>query len=147
MKKKTVCICLCMILMIPLLSTTATANQPPTTPHIDGPTSGKAGVPYEYTLCSEDPDQDQITFTINWDDDTGEEIIGPVPPGVCALASHTWSEQGEYTISAKASDGQAESGWGELTVTMPRNRAIYNIFLYRFLQHFPLLERLLSLIF
>lgn len=134
-----------MILLIPLLSTTATANQPPTTPDIHGTTSGKAGVEYSYEVCSEDPDEDDITYTIDWDDGTVEEHQGP--SGVCLFVWHSWSEQGEYTIRVKASDGQAESSWGELTVTMPRNRAIYNTFLYRFLQHFPLLERLLSLIF
>jgi len=133
-----------MILMIPLLSTTVSANQPPTIPHIEGPTSGKAGVQQTYGLCSEDPDGDDITYIIDWDDGTGEEHIGPSPPGVCATAKHTWSEQGEYTIRAKASDGQAESDWGELTVTMPRNRAV-NSFLLRFLQQFPILRYLLGL--
>ena len=136
-----------MVLMILLISTTASANQPPTTPHIWGPTSGKAGVEHDFGLCSEDPNEDDITYIVDWGDGTGEEHIGPTPHGLCIIEEHAWFKPGEYTIRAKASDGQAESDWGELTVTMPRNRAIYNIFLYRFLQHFPLLERLLSLIF
>jgi hypothetical protein len=147
MKKKTVCICLCMILLIPLLSATATANQPPTTPHIEGPTSGKAGVPHEYAICSEDPDEDQITYSIYWDDGTGEEIIGPVPSGVCALASHTWSKQGEYTISARASDGQAESNWGQLEVTISKKHRAINTPFLSFLQNhlnmFPILQKIL----
>ena len=133
-----------MILMIPLLSTTVSANQPPTIPHIEGSTSGKAGVEHTYGLCSEDPDGDDITYIVDWDDGTGEEHIGPVPQGVCISAKHTWSNQGEYTIRAKASDGQAESDWGELTVTMPRNRAV-NSFLLWFLQQFPILRYLLGL--
>ena len=57
--------------MIPLIK--ATANEPPTTPEIEGPTSGKAGVAHTYGLCSEDPDGDDITFCIDWGDDTPEE--------------------------------------------------------------------------
>jgi hypothetical protein len=148
MKKKIVCIYLGMILLIPLLSITATANQPPTTPHITGPTTGTAGVEETYGFCSEDPDGDDITYTIDWDDGNVEEF-GPVSHGLCAQVDHTWLEQGTYTIRAKASDGQAESDWGELTVTMPRNRMLHNSFLLRlfeqFINRFPILQYLLGI--
>jgi hypothetical protein len=57
--------------------------------------------------------------------------------------NHAWDEQGTYTIEAKAKDiWGAESDWAELVVTMPRNRATYNILFLWFLEQFPILRLL-----
>ncbi len=124
MKKKIIGILVCMTLMIPALSVTAIANEPPTAPDIDGPTSGKPGVEYPYNLCSTDPDGDDIFYCIDWGDGSGEVCIGPYPSGVCPPpVSHTWSEQGIYIIKAKAKDTHdAESEWSTLEVTMPKSK-------------------------
>lgn len=105
--------------MMPCFSTIAAANQPPPAPRISGPTSGKAGVLYHYGFCSKDPDGDNVTYCIDWGDGSDIVYIGPFPPNLCGTASHTWSRQGTYIIKAKASDGQAESNWSTLGVTMP----------------------------
>jgi hypothetical protein len=39
-----------------------------------------------------------------------------------------------------------ESDWGELTVSMPRTRATYNSLFLRFLEQFPILQKILNLI-
>lgn len=143
MKKKFVCIYICLILLVPLISTAAIANQPPSTPHIDGPTSSKPRVKESYGFCSEDPDGDKINFTINWGDGP-DVVVGPVPTGVCAILEHAWSEEGTYKIKAKASDGQADSDWAELDVIIPRSRTI-NSFLHWFIQMFPILRFLVQL--
>jgi hypothetical protein len=63
-----------------------------------------------------------------------------------STAKHSWSE-GSYSIRVKAKDiYEEESDWSEpLTVTMPRNRAINGFFL-RFLEQFPILQKILNLI-
>ena len=127
---------------------TIVENEPPNAPTIEGKTSGKAGTSYLYTFTSTDPNEDQVSYYIKWDDGsitdwTAFQASGP--PGYDE--SHTWDEQGTYTIEAKAVDVfGAESEWGELTVTMPRNRAMTNLLLLRFLEQFPILQKILLLL-
>ncbi len=104
------------------------SNNPPTPPIITGETQGKAGTSYEYTFQSTDPDDDEVSYRIDWDDDT-EITIGPFASGEEASASHTWQEKDTYIIRAKAIDSfDAESDWATLEVTMPRNKPISNVF-------------------
>jgi hypothetical protein len=123
-------------------------NQLPNAPIIDGPPSGTAGNPYTYTFTSTDPDGDDVSYYIKWGDGeitdwTAYQASGP--PGYSE--SHTWSERDEYTIGAKAKDTYgAESDWAELKVTMPRNRATSNVLFYRFLEQFPILQKILGYI-
>ncbi len=41
-------------------------NNPPDTPTIDGPTSGKVGVEYNYTFHALDPEYDDVYYYIDW---------------------------------------------------------------------------------
>jgi hypothetical protein len=149
MKNKKICILFCLVLMIPIISTTAAANQPPTAPTINGPPSGNAGVQYTYGFCSEDPDGDNVTIIVNWGEGANDVNYGPFPSGVCGTATHTWSKKGTYVIKAKASDGQAESNWATLSVTMPCSYNIsfqpfLEILFERFPHAFPILRQLLG---
>ncbi len=127
-------------------------SRPPDAPDIDGRTSGKAGTSYEYSFTSTDPDGDDIAeYIVNWDDDGDETITGPFASGEEAKVSHTW-EQGEYTIKAKAKDIHgAESDWGTLKVSMPKNKAFnfnFNLLSWlfeRFPNALPILRYLLEL--
>jgi outer membrane protein assembly factor BamB len=114
-------------------------NQPPITPTINGPASGKIGRTYDYTTVSDDPEGDNISYYVNWGDGTNTGWIGPFVTGEEQTVSHTWNKKGTYTIQAKAKDGYgAESDWGTLSVTMP---TLYNMpfqqFWMRFFQQFP----------
>ena len=100
MKTKIVCIYLCMLLMIPVLSTTVTANSPPTAPDIDGPTSGKAGVPQTYTFTSTDPDGSIVSWT--WD--FGDGFISTLKD-----PTHDYSEKGSYTVTLTVSDNDGNT--------------------------------------
>ncbi len=123
-----------------------TCNVPPDKPIIDGPFSGKTEIEYEYIFNSIDLNEDPVMYFIEWGDnktertefgDSGEEIT----------LKHTWNEEGEYTIKAKAKDiHDTESSWSEFEVTIPRNRMSFNSLFQWFLERFPFLERLLSLI-
>ena len=126
-------------------------NDAPEAPDIDGPASGAAGTEYDYTFTAVDPTGDYIAeYIIDWGDGTGDETItGPFASGEGVTANHTWAEKDTYIITAKAIDVfDAESPEGTLEVTMPRNRAVNNLFL-QFLQNhphvFPILRHLLGL--
>jgi len=71
------------------------------------------------------PDDHDVYYYIEWGDDEIEDWIGPYESGEEVTISHTWAEQGAFTIRAKAKDiYDAESDWGTLEVEMPVN---YNL--------------------
>ena len=106
----------------------------PTIPIINGPTNGKVGESYEYTLISEDEDGDEIQYYVDFDDDN-IITIGPNSPGSIVKISHTWSKQGNYIIKAKAIDVHgAESDWGTLYVKMPKFKNFRNPILIRIIE-------------
>ncbi len=128
---------------------TIVKNQPPDTPNISGPDSGKVGTSYEFAFNSTDPDEDDIAeYIVDWGDGTGQEnITGPFPSGEVASANHTWYSEGTYTIQAKAKDiNGAESNWSEFEVNMPRSKEIDNPLL-RFFENYPLLCKIFQLLF
>lgn len=126
-------------------------DERPSAPTIDGPTNGKINVEHEYTFSSVDPDQDDVYYYVDWGDNSNS-WIGPYGSGATASATHKWSEKGTYTIRAKARDIYgAESDWGYLEVTMPKNKAYnYNSFslsrlFERFPNIFPIIRKILGL--
>lgn len=146
MMKKTLVIYLCMLIIIPAISISAIANSPPSVPEIHGPTSGKAGVEYTYEICTEDPDGDDIIFCIDWDEGAGEICTTQYPSGTCIEVSHTWSEEGSYTIKVKAEDIHgAESDWATLGVSMPKTKPIISFALLfeELIERFPILRYIL----
>jgi len=113
------------------------SNVPPGQPDLNGPTSGKVGTTYDYTFSATDSDGTDIWFYIDWGDETSTGWIGPYNSGEIITKSHIWTEQGIYTIKAKAKDGHgAESGWGTLEINMPRNKVV-NKPLIKILESYP----------
>ena len=126
----------------------AAANEPPSLPTIDGPTSGQANEDHDYTFTSTDADGDEIFYTIEWG--CGEsEVTDPHPSGVGVTAAHGYTE-GDYTIRAKATDSnQSESGWATLEITMPKKKVTqmpFLNFLEQYPNMFPILRILIQLI-
>ena len=120
-------------------------NSPPDTPDIDGPNHGIEKKLYTYTFTTTDAEGLQVWYYIDWDDGSNTGWIGPYNSGIVITKEHKWIEQGTYTIKCKAKDPyDDESPYGELTVKMPRDKAISNSLLLRFLEQYPLLNRLLS---
>jgi len=133
--------------MVPLFSMTAIANSPPSAPTIDGPSSGSSGTSYTYGLCSSDPDQDEITYCVDFGDGSGEICVGPFPSGTCAQVDHTWSSQRSFIITATAEDSHgAKSDTSTLEVTMPRYKLIQFSFILQILQNSPILKLLIGLL-
>lgn len=119
-------------------------NQPPDTPDINGPTIGKPGVELDYTIVSTDPEENDIVYCFDWGDDTGELCIGPFPSGEEVIISHTWEENGTYTITVKASDilGE-ESGLATLKVKISTSRISPNFRILLF-EIFQVLKKIKS---
>ena len=125
-------------------------NTPPDKPTITGPTSGTIGISYDYTFVTTDPNGDNITYYIEWDDSDTTGWLGPYESDEEITKSHSWSEEGTYNIRVKAKDPHgAESDWGYLKIIMPKNQQATNTlflqFLQKLVQRFPLLEWILSL--
>jgi len=118
-------------------------NQAPEAPTIDGPTSGKPGIEYEYTFNSTDLNNDPVMFFIEWGNNT-TEWTEYVNSGEEIMLKHNWTKKGEYVIKAKAIDiNGTESNWSYFEVEIPRTRASSY---HWFLERFPMLERLLNLL-
>lgn len=109
-------------------------NNPPNKPDINGPASGKINTDHEYTFIATDPDGDDIFYCIDWGDNSEEVCIGPFPSGEEQKSSHSWSQQGQYTIKIKARDiKNAESDWATFSVNMPKNKP-FTSFISRFFE-------------
>jgi len=125
-------------------------NEEPNAPSIDGPTSGTPGNEYLFKFQATDPDDDNIFYYIDWDDDTCEEWIGPYKSGQLITVNHIWEEEGTYIVKAKVKDVfDDESDWGTLEVVMPVNKQVFSypllkILFDRFPNIFPILRYILE---
>jgi len=122
----------------------------PSTP--DGPTSGKTGQSQTYITSTVDPNGDDVSYGWDWDgDDVVDEWTDFNPSGTPVSTSHTWDADytGEIKVKAKNSCGYISSWSDPLSVSIPRNKAVTQTLLQRFLEiypnAFPLLRYILGL--
>jgi len=121
------------------------SNSPPETPTISGETNGDFGEWYEYTFRVIDPDNNPISWYIEWGDGKHTGWTTERASNEKCYYGHTWSTQDNYTIRAKARDVLGEeSDWAYLEVTMPKNQQVSNMWYLRWLERFPRLCRLLD---
>ena len=101
---------------------------------------------YQYSFISTDPEQDEISYYIDWGDNTNTGWTKTIPSGQYYNSSHTWLEKGSYTIKAKAKDPYgAESEWATLTISMLKNKAInIPLILQKLIRWLPILEKILK---
>jgi PKD repeat protein len=85
-------------------------NKQPTTPDFQGITSGYTNKIYDFTIFSNDPDDDSIKYIINWDDGI-KETSDYLPNGRIFNISHKWSTPGSYNIHIEATDGDLISSY------------------------------------
>lgn len=118
---------------------------PPDNPEIDGPTNGKIGIAQDYNLSTSDPDEDMVSYYVDWGDGITSGWKGPYNSGTNITLSNAWSKEGTFEIKCKAKDSYgAESEWSYLEVTIPRNHATHHSsILMKFLNQFPLLKEVL----
>ena len=132
--------------------TIAYVNSPPDAPIINGPTSGKPNIEYNFSFYSYDPDGDDVSYYIDWGDGMNNNWSEYYIQGVLPFISHIYTFEGTFTIKAKAKDYPygAESDWAEYIVTMPRTKP--NNFPFYWLQNFlqshpnlfPIIRQILS---
>lgn len=116
-------------------------NNPPNRPIGLGPSSGKVGVLYSYNFALKDIDGDSMYLYIDWGDGNHDGWIGPYNSDTTVEVNHTWSKKGTFVIRYKAKDKlNIESKVGTLTVTIPRNKATINVFLYQIIESFQILD-------
>jgi len=133
----------------PIWQFTTKENNPPTAPDIDGPDTGKPGVELCWTFHSEDPEENDVKYNIDWGDGKSEETDyypSCSPIEIC----HSYDTKGTYIIKAKATDtNEATSSESTFEVNIPRSRSINNqlnlLFLHRFQKLSPLIRYLLGL--
>jgi hypothetical protein len=95
-------------------------NTAPAKPTITGPAKGKPGVTYEYTLTAIDPEDQQVSYFVDWGDGTSTGWLGPYDSGSPIIVNHTWEIKQTFTVKAKAKDAiGAESEWASLAVKIP----------------------------
>ncbi|PNX49947.1 MAG: hypothetical protein BV456_08385 [Thermoplasmata archaeon M8B2D] len=117
----------------------------PSIPKISGPSSGKPNNEYTFSFTSYDPENNQVAYYVDWGDGTNTGWSSYVNSGKTLSYKHTWTEEKSYTIKAKAKDSNgAESDWATQTISLPKTK--YFMF-QRFLNNFPVLQKLLSLAF
>ncbi|KYK27847.1 hypothetical protein AYK20_01820 [Thermoplasmatales archaeon SG8-52-1] len=114
-------------------------DQPPSPPNIYGAVHGYPDVEYDYGIFSIDPENDNLTYDVDWGDGNIETDIGPFPSGVIFPISHTWTEMGTYSIKSRAKDEyDYYSSWSEHKIYVPRTKATFNFNLLDFLvERFP----------
>jgi PKD repeat protein len=86
-------------------------NNPPDKPTITGPASGKVWVEYSYTFVTTDPDENDVYYRIDWENEISE-WKGPYASGEEITVLHNWTSEGAYNVRVKGMDNQsAESVW------------------------------------
>jgi glutamine amidotransferase-like uncharacterized protein len=121
--------------------------MPPKTPTITGPFEGKIKQTTNYSVTTTDPNGDNVSYFIEWGDNSTTGWTTTLPSGEYYNSSHTWSEEGDYIIKAKAKDIYgAESNWGTLTVSMPKSYIYDPIIelIMKLLKRFPFFEKILN---
>ena len=115
-----------------------------------GPSTGAAGTSYPFTTQTTAP-KDPIYYKWDWGDGTFTDWLGRYNSGDICEATHAWKSDGTYKIRVKAKDVDGwESPWSDpLSIKMPRSKAIQNSLVnifQKYIQLFPILERLLNII-
>jgi len=114
----------------------AVDNTKPDTPTIDGDIEGLVGEEYEYTFTGTDPDGHDISYYVDWGDDTNSGWTDFVPSETDEILTHIWEEEGDFIITCKIRDiAHNESDIATLEITMPVCQQTKN---------YPLIEQILS---
>lgn len=104
------------------------SSNAPDTPTVSGPTDGKIGVEYDFSVVTTDPDDDNVFYYVDWGDGNNDEWIGPYSSGEEVFVSHIWDDPGIYEVKAKAKDlYNIWSDWSEPHIIAIEDGAIIDI--------------------
>jgi outer membrane protein assembly factor BamB len=117
------------------------SNTPPEKPTISGSPYCEFEETYILYVSANDTDNNPVSFYIGWGDGAYDNV-GSFASGEPRLLRHNWLKSGNLIIKVKAKDEfGGESNIASLTVSVTKDRAI-NSFLLKFLDQFPLLQKL-----
>ena len=120
-------------------------NPPPTKPDFDIPSRWPVGVELCINISSIDINNDTILYVIDWGDGTIDET-DLYESGKRVEVCHTYEKKGFFTIKIMAIDEYgAESDWSVFMIEIPRNRAVFNRIIFKFLFNCLIIEKLLNL--
>ena len=129
----------------PLMEPWGSSNLPPIKPNIEGPTSGKVHIAYNFSFSSLDPDSDDVYFLIDWGDGSIEEWIGPFNSGEKIIINHSWKKRDNYIIKAKSRDVYyQESALSVYEIKIPRSSFSNNLLIFRILKKSELFFQIIS---
>jgi parallel beta-helix repeat protein len=89
-------------------------NRPPSTPTIQGPSSGTKLFAYSFEFRSTDEDNDMLEYTVLWGDGTSD-TSDALTSDTIYDHDHSWSSAGKFIIEVTVSDGQTSS-LNEITI-------------------------------
>jgi hypothetical protein len=94
-------------------------NRPPNDPQIVGPSKGRAGVSYLFIFRTTDPENQNVSYFIDWGDNTSDGWTNYYKSGQSICFSHTFYKIDWYAIRCKAKDTLgAESNWSHMSIPM-----------------------------
>ncbi len=134
-------------LLLPIVEATNGSGNAPGKPlRPSGPVDGKIHVEHTYQSKAVDLDGDELWYTVDWGDGSFTGWFGPYASDEVVSFSHSWEEQGSFSVKIKAKDGSSlESEWSEpLAVSMPRMFS-WSDFFEILLENFPFVAWLYSL--
>jgi C1A family cysteine protease len=122
--------------------------EAPLTPTITGPSDVNAGREYTFELSAEDPQGDDVEVYIKWKPGFGGSgWLGPYASGEKFEVTHTWTEEENVIVKARARDPDRNTGpWASFEVSMSRDRQKETPF-FDFLKEFPIIYRMFVRIF
>jgi C1A family cysteine protease len=123
------------------------ANQPPSTPEINGPSEIKKGEYCWYNFQFSDPDGSSVYLYFHVFGYESGNWLGPYSPeDSVENINDCWLEEGDYIVKAKAKDPYgAESDWATLEVTVTKSKSISDFYpwISRLIERFPILKLLI----
>jgi hypothetical protein len=123
-------------------------NVKPTKVVIEGPTWGFGGEEYEFTFVSTDPEGEDISYRILWDDGNDTGYLGPYSSGEQITLSHKWKLKGEYWIKAWAKDtwgGKSNQASHKINIlTSSAHSYQRNPLFIQIIERIPLLQKLIQ---
>ena len=132
----------------------AMGNTKPNKPTISGETKGGIKTNYNYTFNAVDPDGFNLSYFVDWGDDTTTGWTTFEDSSVDVILAHSWNKKGDYIIKCKVKDlAENESEWVTLNVTMPRSQTfvpstfleLLKRFVEQFTHAFPIMRHLIKL--
>ena len=90
-------------------------SEPPSAPDISGPSKGIVETDIDFTFVSIDPEDEHVSYYIEWGDGEVEDWIGPFPSGEVKTFSHFYEDIGTFEVRGKARDiNNVEGDWSDV---------------------------------